>query len=107
LAGAFFSTNFTIVRPEVPFDTVIESMLLAACAKAALVPRSVSNARSHARAPRAVRTPGHDVVNENERAHFFRSCVFVSAWISCSVPVRSVQSPLPSCTSSFMRISLR
>ncbi len=50
--------------------------------------------------------PGHDVVNENERAHFFRSCVFVSAWISCSVPVRSVQSPLPSCTSSFMRISL-
>ena len=32
LAGAFFSMNFTIVRPEVPFDTVIESMLLAACA---------------------------------------------------------------------------
>ena len=60
-------------------------------------PRARAAGRSH---------PGHDVVKQNERAHFFRSCVFVSAWISCSVPVRSVQSPLPSCTSSFMRISL-
>ena len=106
LARAFFSTNFTMVRPEVPFDTVIASMLLArlreCCAGAeerqqGQEPRARALGRAH---------PGHDVVKQNERAHFFRSCVFVSAWISCSVPVRSVQSPPPSCTSSFMRISL-
>ena len=106
LAGGFFSVNLTIVRPEVPFDTVIESMLLDVCAYATPEPEE----RQQGQEPRARAAgrshPGHGVVEENERAHFFRSCVFVSAWISCSVPVRSVQSPPPSCTSSFMRISL-
>ncbi len=104
LAGAFFSVNLTIVRPDAPFDTVSESMLLRLRER-----RAGHDERQRSEDPRARAAgpshPGHDGAKPNERAHFLRSCVLVSAWISCNVPVRSVQSPLPSCTSSFKRTS--
>ena len=106
LAGAFFNVNFTMVRPETPFRYRQRIDAVGGLREG----RARLGQREHGEEQRARAAgpsrPGHDGVKPDERAHFLRSCVLVSAWINCRVPVRSVQSPPPSCTSSFKRISL-
>ena len=57
LAGGALSWNRTIVRPELPRDTVTCSMLLAACASAMPASASAQNAASRSRANRGARRP--------------------------------------------------
>jgi hypothetical protein len=93
--GGFLSWNRTIVRPEVPFDTVTWSMLLA-CDQADCANASAAIAASPVRAALA-RVAKCALICLPPRGS--------GCW-SCSEELRSVQSPALSCTSSLSLISV-